>query len=373
VEKRLAIAEKIWPSHPQVSLAQAMAEIGQAAAAGKTSMPAAALRRTESASRLDPLAVEPFLIKGALAKTKNDEGLAERLFVEARSRDPRSAAARYFLAERYLSSGRASQGLSEMTTLGRLVPGGMPLITPGLAKYALTPGAVPYLRKMFAANPDIGQVVLADLASNAANTKLILQLAGPASIGSANEPPPEWQGRLLNSLIERGEFGRAQLLWSKFSGIQPSNPPGPINTAFAKINAPPPFNWTFSSGNFGVAEPAAEGQLKVIFYGREEGDLASQLMVLPPGHYRIRMTALSDANGDSGLEWSVTCLPGKTKIASIPFKTAKPSGSKLEAMFTVPSQGCAAQSLKFSGNAQEIAKSEQATVDHFDLTPVGTQ
>ena len=47
-DERPAIAEKAWPSHPQVNLALAMAEIGQAAAAAKTTVPAPTLRRAEA-------------------------------------------------------------------------------------------------------------------------------------------------------------------------------------------------------------------------------------------------------------------------------------------------------------------------------------
>jgi hypothetical protein len=372
-EKQPAIAERIWSGHPEVKLSLAMTEIGQAAAGGKTVVPAAAVRRVELASKRDPLAVEPFLIKATLAKTQGHEDLAERLFVEVRTRDPRSAAARYFLAERYLSSGRARQGLDEVSALARLVPGGSRLVVPGLAKYALTPNAVPHLRRIFAANPEIGQAVLTDLAANAANAGLIMQLADARVVETAGEPAPAWQGRLLKSLIERGEFVQAQQLWSRISGIMPTSPPGPVNEGFAKINAPPPFNWTFGAGSFGVAEPAPRGKLKVIFYGRDDGDLAAQLLVLPPGQYRIAMVASSDADGKTGLEWSVTCVPGKEKLASISLKAATASGARLGATFTIPSHGCVAQWLKLTGQAQEIARSEQATIGEFDLSPVGAR
>ena len=253
--ERPAIAEKAWPHHPQVKLALAMAEIGQAAAAGRTIVPALALRRAERAAVDAPLTVEPFLIKGALAKAQGREGLAERLFVEARTRDPRSAAARYFLAERYLSTGRATEGLREVSALARLVPQGSQLLSPGLVQYARSPGSAPHLRRMFAANPQIEQAVLTELASDANNADLIMTLAGPLYVTKGDARAPVWQAKLLISLVERGEFGRARDLWSQVSGIRPPDPRGPVNKDFAKINAPPPFNWRFESGSFGVAEP----------------------------------------------------------------------------------------------------------------------
>jgi hypothetical protein len=111
-ETRPTIAERVWAGHPEVRFATAMAEIGGIAASGKTAVPESTLRRVTLGSIAAPLAVEPFLIKGALAQAGGRSDQAERLFVEARARDPRSAAARYFLAERYLASGRAGDGLT---------------------------------------------------------------------------------------------------------------------------------------------------------------------------------------------------------------------------------------------------------------------
>ena len=369
-DERPAIAEQVWPRHPQVNLGLAMAEIGQAAAAAETIVPASALRRSEGAAIGAPLAVEPFLIKGAVAKTEGREDLAERLFVEARRRDPRSAAARYFLAERYLSSGRATEALQEVSALARLVPHGSQVLVPGLVQYARTPGSAPHLRRMFVANPQIGQAILTELASDAANADLIMRLAGPVAIATGDAPVPAWQGKLLNALIERGEFVRARDLWSRVSGIRPPNPPGLVNQGFAKISAPPPFNWRFGSGSFGVAEPEAGGKLNVIFYGRENAEIASQLLLLPPGQYQLRMAASSDVGESSSLEWSVTCAPGKARLATIPLKRATVTGKRLSGTFTVPHQACAAQWLKLTGMAKEFAKSEQATIGEFDVSPV---
>lgn len=370
---RPAVAERIWPGHPRIDFALAMAEVGQAAAAGQRAVPGPTLGRVERASNAAPLAAEPYLIKGALAKTNGRDALANRLFLEARARDPRSAAARYFLAERYLASGRAADGLTEVSVLARLVPGGSQLLIPGLVQYARQPGSARYLRATLAANPEIGEAVLAILATDASNADLVLRIAGPLKAGDEGGPRPAWQGKLMSALVDKGEFARARQLWAQVSSIPPATSSALVNRGFARINAPPPFNWSFGSGSFGVAEPAGGGNLKVIYYGREDAELASQLLLLAPGQYRLQMQALGDAGGSSGLIWSVTCLPGKTRRASVPLKGATPGGKRLGTTFSVPSQACAAQWLKLTGTAKEFAKSEQATIGRFDIAPVAGQ
>jgi len=83
------------------------------------------------------------------------------------------------------------------------------------------------------------------------------------------------------------------------------------------------------------------------------------------------MGASGDGAGSSGLEWSVTCLPSKARIANIPLRGVTPTAKRLGGTFIVPRQGCAAQWLKLTGAAKEIAKSEQATIGEFDLLAVG--
>jgi hypothetical protein len=370
-DEQPVIAERVWPSHPEVKFAVAMAEIGAVAASGKTAVPESTLGRVKDGMNAAPLAVEPYLIRGALAQSEGRSDLAERLFLEARARDPRSAAARYFLAERFLASGRAAEGLTEISVLARLVPGGSQLLVPALVRYARAPGSEASLKATLAANPQVGQAVLAVLATDASNADLIMRIAGPLTPGNAETPPPAWQGRLLSALVEKGEFVRARDLWRQVSGIVPATPAGLVNSRFAELNAPPPFNWSLSSGSFGIAEPAEDGQLKVIFYGREDAELASQLLLLPAGQYRLQMEASGDAADDSGLEWSVICLPSKAKLAGVPLKGATLAAKSLGATFAVPGQGCEAQWLKLTGTAAEFAKSEQATIGKLSLSPLG--
>ena len=256
------IAARAWPDHPRVALARSMGEIGTAAAAGKPASPAT-LARVMTAARRGPLATEPFLIAGAAALSEGDAARAERLFLETRRRDPRSAAARYFLAQHYLASGRPAEGLAEAAVLTRLVTGSSGAFVPALVQYAKEPGAVPKLRRMFVTRPDLGAMVLNELSRDPANAGLVFALAGEQ--GRADEgSAPEWQSTLVQSLIARGDYARAHGLWQRFNSVRGTEP-GLFNPGFAKVAAPVPFNWTFGSGAFGVAEPLPPGQLQVIY------------------------------------------------------------------------------------------------------------
>ena len=101
--------DKIWPTHPTVLADRIMADVGRTAANGRTpeGIRGAALQRLAHKA---PLAVEPFLVEDALAQLAGRDRTAEKLFVEARRRDPRSPAVRYFLGSRYLQTNRIRKG-----------------------------------------------------------------------------------------------------------------------------------------------------------------------------------------------------------------------------------------------------------------------
>ena len=366
IASRPDMAAVLWPNHPRVVFALAMAEIGEAASAGRAPSEES-ISRTLTAAQRAPLATEPFLIRGAIALSEQRDDHAERLFVEAARRDPRSAAARFFLSQLYLSSGRPDEGLRHASVLVRLVSGGSTALVPAIAVYAKSPGAVPRLRKMFARDHALRDAVLSDLARDGGNYGVIIALAGGA-IGKGDPlAGPGWRERLLNALIERGDFGRARALWLRISGL-PAAPTGLFNPQFAKVAAPAPFNWTFGSGEFGFAEPTVNASLQVVYYGRADGQFASQTLLLAPGVYLLRMRVMreSDKNQGSGLAWMVACGEAPSDLLKLPVGDVEGVARPVAAQFTVPA-GCTSQTLKLVGTASEDAASEQLIINNFQL------
>ena len=367
VASRPDVAAKLWPRHPRVALAGAMAEIGKAASAGQAPS-ATSVARSMTAAQHAPLAIEPLLIRGAIAQSEQDGARAERLFVEAARRDPRSAAARYFLSQHYLTAGRPDEGLRHAAVLGRLVAGGSAALVPALAAYAKSPGAIPTLRTMFAGDAALRGAVLSDLARDADNYGVIVALAGE-EIGKGDPlMAPGWQGQLLRALVDRGDLPRARALWLQISGLRAA-PTGIFNPQFAKLGAPAPFNWTFANGEFGFAEPGANASLQIIYYGRADAQFASQTLLLTPSTYDLRMRVTRNSEGadiTSGLAWTVTCGKAPTALLTLPVGESEGSAQPLASQFTVP-VGCPSQTIKLMGKASEFAASEQVSINDLQL------
>jgi len=350
----------LWPGHPAGVLNQAMAEIGATAARGER-LSAPVLAKVEQVARQVPLASEPFLIHGAVAQMDGRDQRAERLYLEARSRDPRSPAARYFLTERYLRTGRVEPALTEMAVLSRLT-GAVGVFAPALAAYAKTPGAVRPLRRFFRAAPEFEPFVLSNLAADARNLGLITAL-WTRSPGADPQAHAQWQGQLVAKLVEAGDFRRAHAAWREFAGLG-NVAPGVFNPEFRKLAAPPPFNWTFGSAG-GLAQPAGSGQLELIYIGRDEAVLAEQMLMLAPGRYAIGMQVSGDVKPGSGIAWSIECATaGKQSLLALPLD--RQSAGRLRGAFTVPA-GCPAQRLRLSGSPGDFPRTVEFTLSRFEL------
>ncbi len=353
-------ATKLWPSHPRSILNQTMAEVGARSAHGEA-LPPALLRRVDEIARKMPLAPEPFLIEGALAQLEGREQVAERLYLEARSRDPRSRAARYLMAERYLRSGDAAAALGEMAVLSRLT-GQVGVFAPALASYARTPGGVARLRSFFRSSPEFEPAVLSHLAADARNLDLIFAL------WSGRQPRAEdmfgqWPARIVAALIDRRQYATAYATWRRLAGVQAATP-GLFNPEFRKLSAPPPFNWSFGTSG-GVAEPAGAGRLQVIYYGREDAVLAEQMLVLAPGRYRLGMQLSGNLKEAAGIAWSIDCLPQQRPILRLPVQQPR-SSAAVRADFTVPAQ-CPAQRLRLAAQPGEFPRTSEFTVTNLEL------
>src|SRR6185312_5611299 len=145
------LAAKFWPTHPATEISLSMTEIARAAR-DRRDVPPSTFAMMSDASSKEPLAPEPFLVRGVQAELARDGAVAQKAFEAAQWRDPRSLPAAYFLADRYFRTGDRVLGLREIAALARLSPAGPSSVAPYLAAYAANPANWPALRNLFQSN-----------------------------------------------------------------------------------------------------------------------------------------------------------------------------------------------------------------------------
>jgi hypothetical protein len=349
---------RVWPNHPDVRISDGMIAIAFATHRG-TAIPPDVLESIYHASFGDSLAVQPFLVRGVQAQLAGDDALARQAFVAAQWREPRSLPAHFFLAEDAFRRGDSDEGLDEVVALARLAPNGAAGLSSYLARYAIDRSNWPRLRDVFRSDPALANATFDVLAQDPNRADVILALSDERQ-RDARSP---WVQKLLGRLVEVGQYEKARALWAAVSHVRPATGSALFDPAFSQAAPPPPFNWDLTSSTVGLAERRPNGGLHVIYYGQEDGVLASQLVVTPAGNYRLTMHGSFGGSNVQPLRWRLMCVPSGAEIATASFNTVVQHGLP----FTVP-PSCRAVRLELFGVSSDIPQQLDVTVDSIALT-----
>jgi len=355
-----ASAAKFWADHPTVEISLGLAEIGQAAR-DRSDIDEQTFAMIDDAARKSPLSPEPFLVRGVQAQLAGNDAEASSAFAAAQWRDPRSMPAAYFLANYYFHAGRPLDGLVQTALLARLSPQGIDAVAPFVAAYAQNPSNWADMRALFRSQQGLEDSVLSALARNSTNANAILAIAD----AQHRRPDSVWLRVLLDSMIASGDYGRARAIWASVGGARLGT--GLIYDAdFSAPQAPPPFNWNLVTSTVGLAERQPDKRLHVIFYGDEDGVLASELLTLPPGTYRMQMNIVGAPSHADALHWSVRCDKSTEPVATVEIDQASAHGWS----FAIPSS-CEAQWLELSGRSGDVTQQSDVTIGPLTLTRAG--
>jgi hypothetical protein len=116
-----------------------------------------------------------------------------------------------------------------------------------------------------------------------------------------------------------------------------------------------------------MAEPDGRGGLEVLYYGRANATLASQLLLLRPGQYRLAMTIEAAGREEGAIRWSVRCAAEKMPLADLPLRAGN---NAVE--FGVP-PGCEAQWLELRGMAGDLPRTSELTIRGLQLTGMAVE
>lgn len=350
------IAAQVWPGHPAVEISQSLVEIARDAR-NRRSVNDETLALMNDAARKAPLAAEPFLVRGVQAQSAGDSVTANRAFLEAQWRDPRSVPAAYFLADYYFRRGLVQKGLRQTTSLVRLVPGASQTVAPFVALYAHNSANWPQLRALFKEQPELEADVLSALAKDPRDIGIILAIADPQHRRSDSP----WFQPLLQSLVAAGEYREARSIWSSVSKARADQLLYDEN--FSSPEPPPPFNWSLTTSKIGLAERQPGNRLHLFFYGNEDGVLASQLIMLEPGLYNLKLQIAGSSVHPEAVRMSVRCDKVQQPIVLTDLDHIGASALAIN----VP-QDCPAQWLEFAGRSADVAQQADVTITQLALT-----
>jgi hypothetical protein len=235
----------------------------------------------------------------------------------------------------------------------------------------LDPAIRPGIVRALARDP-LFDHVLGTLARQGADPDLVIELArARAQIAPSRQGIRSWQPLLLARLVSVRDYRRARAFWEAFAGIDA--PEDQIyDERFAGRPGEPPFNWALNASELGSAERGRSGGLDVDYYGRSSGPLARQLVLLPPGRYRLAFQAEGNANGQgSRLVWRVVCDGRSAPIAELPVTGVETARRSFAGIFEVPTANCEAQWISLEGVAAEFPTTQSAHIATVTVTRQG--
>lgn len=331
----------------------------------------AAKAAAREALRRAPLMDEPFLIGGIDRLVIKDNRGAKSFLSHALARNGRSRLSRLLMLEVELRMKDAQGAASNMTILSRLLPEVEKVFVPELARLAQDRQTRDTLRQTLRSDPRILASVLQLLAAKGAKPELILHLAAGAP-GMADPNSADWRGALLDSMVAKGDVVRARQLWVAFSGLKPEVAGATVYDGdFAGLPGLAPFNWNFSASEMGAAERDRKGGLQVEYYGRTKGELASQLLTLAPGQYRLSFNAEGDLDTPQHrLIWRILCENPNSTLLELPLAKITYAGRRLAGTFTVPA-ACKVQWLRLVGEPTEFPKIENVLIRNLRIDRIG--
>lgn len=351
--------------HPDVVLDQAV----MALVRNRGIMSPADLAAVRRAAARAPLDARPYLILGheSLLQRSDDRAVAQ---LEAGQRlDPRQRLIHLLLLDRYLRTNRYAAAATQFGVLARLVGSAHAPIAEALAQMSVAPDTRDAARLTLRSDPRLERSVLAALARSNTDPAVVLGLAGPAALADAGAPGG-WGSALVERMVRNGQYASARRVWQRLYGLSDAQLATPIFDAELRgLPGSAPFNWRLVSDGTGAVD-VRDGALSIDYYGRNTGELASQLLVLRPGAYRFGFVlGGSPTAAGTTLSWSLVCAGGAARslmALTVPPVAATPR--RVSTAFAVPA-GCPAQRLVLAGNAGEFAAPITATIKTPTIRP----
>lgn len=334
---------------------------------------AAAIR----AMRREPLDFKAARTLASIAARRNDKPLARTLFSAVGRRTLREPVAHFWLMGDDYERGRYAAFVREAEIILRQQPEMAPqihllftrLVDRNLAREHLLkrlesdpewrPGFLDAMGEK-SENSDAAYALLKDLARTPApprSSELRVWLLHEVGRTDAVELVRRWKSLQRPPLAERERLIR--------------------NPDFNGSLAPPPFDWAFfvPEGSFSEIGPSPTGTGKALYLemtGRNDQTVATQVLDLPPGRYRIAASIypISDL-GRRDLTARLNCASGKrfAPLAETTIEAPLERWSKWRWDLAIPS-GCRVQQLSLGMSPRALTADLRAYFDDFAITPL---
>jgi len=362
------VAVRLSPDSPLVLRRAAEAELAAGRDANAASLGRSALSRS-------PFDVRALRVVGLTEAHAGRDAQADDILTLAGNWSLRDDPTHAWLIEHRLRQGDYTSGFAHADTLVRrredIQPQVFRLFT--VAGTEDRQRSLPVLARLLAASPPWRSDYFDSLNASPQGVQIAASLAVMLQPGRTPLTNEELRP-LYMKLLQMGQFEALRTVRDRLK--RPPVSDLVTNGEFGAPSAPEPFQWRLAQRAGAVAEIAPsenrDPALRIEYDGYNRARIASQLLLLSPGRYRLTY-AVREESGDARAHfvWKVACLPGERLIASSPAEPGTGTGwTSVSLPLTVPAN-CPAQWLRLEGTPGDKRSLTAAWFDRVSIVSAG--
>ena len=352
------------PDHAAALLALAQRQLGPAKTDLELDEVGDLARRALGADPLDGRALS---VLGTVAERRGNAPWAEALMRAAAARSPRDLAAQLWLANAALRTGDVASALARFDNILKVKPALAAGLLPSLASLADTPAAVDPLAGFLGSGPAWRPAMLEAVTRRAGSLPGVRRLFGLLQAGPL-PPTTAETGAYLQRLLRDGLYEAAYLAFLESLPPAGRASPGYLRDGdFAAPSQGIPFDWLLvptAGVRTAIVPPSPampRGRLRVEFSGsRVAFGNVSQLLLLPPGRYRLTGEVEAvDLRTTRGVWWRLSCADHpETQLGTSDLAVGTFARRQFSFGFDVPESSCRAQRLVLELPARVASESQ---------------
>lgn len=319
----------------------------------------------QRALRNDPLNARALRILAQIAEHESDLGHTKVLMQGAAQRSLQESLAIFWMMRQKYRDQEYAEAIRYADILLRTRPQLSDHIFPMLGRIAEIPVAKGELTSALGKDPPWRGQFFNSLSRNVTDARTPLEVL--LSLRDAATPPTDAERQAyLQALIEHKLYELAYYSWLQFL------PPDQLSSTGRLFNGsfevPPsglPFDWVFKKApgvnvKFAPRPDREREQALLIEFGPGRVDFGagvSELVLLPPGNYRLEGKYKADLVSQRGLQWSVRCADATTPIGlSTTMNGSSPTWQDIDFTFSVPDRDCPAQRVTLALDARSASE-----------------